>query len=254
MPDKQDKTLLDREKTKSEKEKAMDIAYTLNHALVCTATDFIDPIVSNHIQKRLGNQNQLKNCWIAELIGDFGAVPVTIGVQRFFPSVMSEIRNLLEPVFGKAFIASAQKEGKNWALRHGYSSDSPECTKRIKKIYQYEIEHLPQALMWTCSSVAINIASQKCLGSTSPVSHIFAGKIGGAALTAALTISGRYLFPHKAEKWDKFVGEKLLLPIEEKTEEILNIEEHNKESWANRIRNPNTQTIQNEQSKKVRNV
>jgi len=226
-----------KEALKTEKEKAADVAYTLNHTIICTATDFIDPFVGNFVQKHLGNASQLENCWKAEVIGDFGAIPLTVGMQRLFPSVMEGAKKILEPVFSETFRKSAEKEGKIWAVRHGYSIDSQKYKDRVDRIYNYELNHLPQALMWTVSSIALNISSQKWLGNIAPISHIFAGKIGGAALTSAIAIGGRSLFPYKAEKWDKFVSEKLLLPVEEKTEEILGLEEKHKKGWKNRMKN-----------------
>jgi len=231
------------EESKTEQEKAADVAYTLNHSLVCTATDFIDPFVGNFIQKYLGNTSQLKNCWIAEVIGDFGAVPLTIGMQRFFPNVMAGVKKIIEPVFSESFRKGAEKEAKSWALHHGYSLDSQQYKKRVERIYNYETTHLPQALMWTCSSIALNIASQKWLGNNNPVAHIFAGKIGGAAITSAITIGGRSIFPYKAEKWDKLVSEKLLLPIEEKTEQILGLEEKHEKKWVKRVQNANNEQL-----------
>jgi len=41
---------------KTKEERAEDIAYTINHALACTVTDFIDPFVGNLTQKYLGKR------------------------------------------------------------------------------------------------------------------------------------------------------------------------------------------------------
>ncbi|MEZ5691215.1 MAG: hypothetical protein R3D71_06085 [Rickettsiales bacterium] len=51
-----------REKMKSEKEKAKDIAYTINHALVCATTDIIDPFVAAWSQKNLGKKLHTSWC------------------------------------------------------------------------------------------------------------------------------------------------------------------------------------------------
>ncbi len=231
MKQKEEKTPQELEAAKTPQEKAADIAYTLNHTIVCTATDFIDPFIGDFIQKHLGNESQLKNCWKAEVIGDFGAIPLTVGMQRLFPSLMKGIGELLEPVFSSSFRKGAQREGKAWALRHGYSLDSQKYKDRVERIYNYEVTHLPQALVWTCSSIALNVTAQKMLHNPAPIAHIFAGKLGGAALTAGIAVGGRSLFPYHAEKWDKLLSDKLLLPVEEKIEK----------NWVNRTQNNNNQ-------------
>jgi len=216
MSDKQDeKSPAKLEDAKSKKQRVEDVAYTLNHSLVCTATDFIDPYVGNLIQKHLGNNSQLKDCWIAEFAGDFGAVPFTIAMQRMFPSFMRSLSQAAEPIVGKFFHNGAERAAQEWAKEHNLSVESPEYKKRVEKIYQYEMSHVPQALMWTVSSIAINVSMQRFLGNSAPISHIIAGKMGGAALTAGITTGGRGLFPRKAEKWDKFTSEKIFLPVQD---------------------------------------
>jgi hypothetical protein len=214
------------EKAKTKKQKATDVAYTLNHALVCAATDFIDPFIGDVIQKKLGNESSsLMNTGIAEFIGDFGAVPATVAVQRIFPGFMNKLSKIAEPVVGHVFHKAAEKEAKAWATEHKLDIESPEYKKRVDKIYQYEISHLPQAFMWTTSSIGINVLTQRLLGNTAPISNIMAGKVGGAVLTAAITASARCLFPRQAKKWDKFTTEKILLPVTNTGENIFGMGE-----------------------------
>ncbi len=216
---------LAKERAKTKKQRAEDIAYTLNHTAVCTATDFIDPYVGNAVQKHLGNKSQLANCWTAEIIGDFGSVPVTIGIQRIFPGFMSRVSELAEPIFHKAFLKGAKHDTAAWAQRHGYSIGSEEYNSRVERIYNYEVQHISQALVWTASSVVLNIASQRLMGNKAPIIHIAAGKIGGAALTAGITVGGRAIFPRKAEQLDKFTSEKILLPLKSKIDKALDLDD-----------------------------
>lgn len=218
----------EKEAAKTKKERGEDIAYTLNHSLVCTATDFIDPFIGNFVQKKLGNKSQLANCWSAEIIGDFGSVPVTIAMQRFFPGVMSGLSNLAEPLFHNAFMKGAKRDTAVWAAKHGYSDDSNEYKHRIEKIYNYEVEHISQALMWTGSSIVLNVMAQRALKNPSPISHIAAGKIGGALLTGGITVGGRMLFPRKAEALDKYTSEKILMPIKNKIDNKLDLDDDDK--------------------------
>lgn len=52
----------EREKNKTDRQKAEDIAYTINHALVCFATDVIDPFVAAWSQKHLGTTLHTSFC------------------------------------------------------------------------------------------------------------------------------------------------------------------------------------------------
>ena len=85
---------------KSSAQHAENIAYTINHALACTATDFIDPWIGRMTQKYLrqrvsigcGHDHSADHgtAWqgvVGELVGDFGAVPVTVAVQHYAPWV-----------------------------------------------------------------------------------------------------------------------------------------------------------------------
>lgn len=234
------------ERSKTPKQKAEDVSYTFNHSLICTVTDFIDPYIGNAIQKHLGNKSQLPNAYAAEFIGDFGAVPVTIAAQRMFPSVMHWIKQASEPLFKGVFLSGAKREAKEWAKRHGHAVNSKEYEQKVWKIYNYEMDHLPQAFVWTVSAVGLNVAAQKALGNKAPVHHITAGKVGGSLLTAAITLGGRSLFPRHAEKFDKWTSEKILLPLEDKVYDTFGIKHNDddyylhknkhKSDWSERVK------------------
>ncbi len=238
------------EKAKNEKQRAEDISYTLNLALVCTATDPItDPVISASILKLLGHKNKYSSSLISEVAGDFGAIPLTIGMQRFFPGLSQNISNMVEPVLRKPFLKGAKRDAGEWAKLHGYGVDSPEYKERVEKIYKYEISHVPQAIAWTGSALLLNVAIQKSLDKTLPLHHVFAGKLGGTLTTAVITVGGRMMFPRKAEQFDHFTSEKFLLPLESKIHKALGIkeEEHHHKSnkhkqlpvdgdWKNRVK------------------
>jgi hypothetical protein len=160
-------------------------------------------------------------------------------MQRLFPGFMSSVSSYVEPAFSKAFKSSSMRDAKDWAIRHNYSVDSKECKERADRIYNYEIKHIPQALVWTTSAAGLNIVSQRALGSKAPISHLAAGKIGGSILTAGITLGGRMMFPRKAEKVDKFIGENLFIPIEDKISDKIDKKElkENKsdKGWMSRV-------------------
>lgn len=265
----------EREARKTSEERAEDIAYTINHALACTATDFIDPYVGNWTQKYLGRRfsigcghdhsqdhghdhgmscgpankphdhgahihlglpiiddhdhhncghdhhhhdrhapdSHLTHWWLGEVIGDFGAVPVTIAFQRYAPGFMSGIRNLLEPVLGPFFKIGANMSARSWASKQGLGTQSDACKKKADEIYEHEVRHLPQALLWTASSIAINLTTQRLLGNTAPLWQLAAGKAAGASISAGLVVGGRALMPQTARQWDGWTSKNIFLPM-----------------------------------------
>ena len=244
MSEKHNLTPEEIERNKTAKQKAEDISYTLNHSVICTFTDFIDPYVGNIVQKKLGNKSQLPNNYVSEFIDDFGAVPLTIAAQTLFPSVMYSLQKIVEPAFKGIFLNGAKRDAKDWAKNNGYTIDSEEYKEKVEKVYKYEIIHIPQAIVWTISAIGLNVFLQKSLGNKAPIHHILAGKIGGSLLTAIIVLSGRSIFPRKAKKIDSFTSEKILLPIEDRIYDLLNIKHNDNEyyitknshSWADRIK------------------
>lgn len=245
----------DHENKKSDTERAVDIAYTINHALACTATDLIDPYFGNLTQKYLGKRfsigcghdhskdghhdhghehhgppcahphnhhdhhhhhhhhdSHLKHWWIGEVVGDFGAVPVTIAAQRSFPSLMNGLRKMMEPLLGGFFRKGAERSSRKWAEAQGIATDSQTFKDHVEAVYQHEVSHLPQALMWTVSSIAINLCTQRAIGNKGPLWQLAAGKTVGAGISAGLVVGGRGLAPDAAEKWDRFTSDKLFIP------------------------------------------
>jgi hypothetical protein len=238
-----------REGKKTEAQRAVNIAYTINHALACTATDFIDPYFGNLTQRYLGKRfsigcghdhskdkhghckhhglpcahphhhrdyrhqhSHLKHWWIGEAVGDFGAVPVTIATQSYFPGFMNGLRKVMEPMLGGFFRKGAKRASKKWAQTQGIAKDSQEFKEHVEAVYQHEVSHLPQALMWTVSSIAINLCTQRAIGNKGPFWQLAAGKAVGASISAGLVVGGRGLAPDTAGKWDSFTSEKLFLP------------------------------------------
>ncbi len=248
-----------------EREQAQDIAYTINHALACTATDLIDPYVGNLTQTYLGKRfsvgcahdhgaqdhdghvhehshdhahsagphaeshDRLGHWWVGEAVGDFGAVPLTVAAQRYFPGVMNGMRAAMEPLLGGFFHAGAERSSARWARQHGIRTDSQDYRDHVEVVYRHEIDHLPQALMWTASSVVLNLCTQKALGNDGPLWHMAAGKTVGAGISAGLVVGGRGIAPDAAEQWDTFTGERIFLPATKMLGRIFGVNEEDVE-------------------------
>lgn len=240
-----------REKHKSEREKAEDVAYTINHALVCATTDVIDPFVAAWSQRYLGiklntsfcNQTHdhihddhhhhhhhghdhhhhdhalsfggaLKHWVIGEAIGDIGAVPVTIAFQRLAPNVMARTGRAMEMVLGGFYWKGAQAAAQRYAAREGLAPDAPEVQNKAVETYRHEVDHFGQAAVWTVASIGLNIASQKYItGNRLPLGHMLLYKSLGAGMSAGLLIGGRAYSPETFENWDQWTSDKVFMPI-----------------------------------------
>lgn len=283
------------EALKTKEERAEDIAYTINHALACTFTDWIDPVVGNFTQRYLGkrfsvgcghdhsgdhghghscshhdhdhdhshdgeNKSSISKWVIGELTGDFGAVPITIAFQRFTPGLMSAMRSVMEPFAGPAFKLGANLSAQSWARKNEIDPTSDVVKEKASDIYEHEMRHLPQAFVWTASSVAINIAMQRKLGNDGPLWHMLAGKLNGVAISTGAVVGGRAIMPQTARKWDQWTSDNIFLPmtklvgkvagIKDEDVERMAIKEGLKEdaSWVNKIKSDQSQSVSAERS------
>lgn len=261
---------------KTEQENAESIAYTWNHAISCGFTDlFIQPYVGAWLQTSSekgtlpswlkwathiveshdddhahheGFWHNAKHWFVGEAAGDLGAVPLTIIMQRQFPGFMHGIRTLLEPVMGGMFKSGANRAAASWAVRRGITADAPEAKEKAAQIYEHEMSHLPQALMWNVFSFPINITAQRLSGSKASLGTLIAGKTFGAVVSNTLLIGGRAAVPEAAHKWDRWSGKHLIIPsahalgglfgIDKKTMEkaAANHDEGEPSSWQQRTK------------------
>lgn len=229
------------EAQKTQQQRAEDLAYTINHAISCGITDlFIQPYAGAWLQTKAENGtlpswlrwtthlveshdahddahahgfwHNTKHWVLGEAAGDLGAVPLTILMQRQFPGMMHGIRSLLEPVMGSMFRSGANRSAQGWARQHGLAADAPETTIKASEIYEHEMSHLPQALMWNVFSFPINIAVQRLSGSKASLGTLIAGKTFGAVVSNTMLIGGRAMIPDAAHRWDQWSSKHLILP------------------------------------------
>lgn len=241
-----DFTQPEQEQTQSSRllELAIDLAYTVNHSVICTATDpltdipisAVTPKLINGIKRRLGREVKpyeepdptLLSLLVGEVTGDWGAVPVVVGLQHFAPKFMEGIGKLARPIAKPLFQRSALRtlraelklsgldiekspefEHRARAIFQGTTNELPESIARIKEVYEREMEDLPKAIMWTVASPAINLTMQKkVMKSEVPISYLLVGKALGSIVTSSLTVGMRSLSPSHAQRWDDFIAEK----------------------------------------------
>ena len=149
-----------------------------------------------------------------EIIGDVGAVPLTIGVQRMFPNFMHSMRNTLEPIAKPMFMWGADRSAKDWAKHNGFAADASETIEKKQAMYEHEISHLPQALVWNCFSFPINLTAQFFMFDKKPkdIPMMVVAKTFGAVFSNTALIGGRAVIPDSASQWDQWSGKNIVIP------------------------------------------
>jgi hypothetical protein len=184
--------------------------------------------------------------WLrGEIIGDAGAAPLTIFVQRHAPNFMHGLRRLMEPVAGKMFHRGAERGARDWAISQGLNPDGPEAKAREKELYEHEMSHLSLAVVWNAFSVPINLAVQKLSGSKASLSVMAMGKVFGSLVSNTMLIGGRALTPDTFGKLDKFNSTHVVLPvtkvvgkafgIDSSTVDKLADDKDQQKAWAGRV-------------------
>ena len=230
------------EQQKTELARAQDIAYTINHAIVCTAADFLSIPINTATQRMFGaspvgcnnphhNHASDKRSWknlfghvtAAELLADFIAVPITVTVQRLLPGLMHGISKTVEPLFGDLFRAGAGASSKLWARKHGLDPNGPEALEKARTTYNHEAEHLGQAVMWTATAFGLNVGIQygtetwkPPIGGRTKLSTLISAKGIGSTISSAALIGLRGFGPSVAENWDDWTSKHVFIPATRK--------------------------------------
>lgn len=311
----------EKEAQKTRDERAEDLAYTINHSLYCTLTDFINPPINaatdgylrwlipgcghdhshdghghhyhGHCEVNIHDPHGHIGCshshhheptrwekvktasrqafskerfWQyakGEFIGDFGAVPITIGMQRLFPDVMQKVRHITEPVMGILFRFGVEQSSKRWAKARGVDMASEVYKKHVEAVYEHEMSHFPQAVVWTGASLGLNVAYQmhadKCTHTPffSKLALKSTSVLSGVLVTAGMVIMARMLAPHKVREFDQWTSKQVILPTTKAVGKIFGVTEDDVDRmaekqqqrddemlWSNRVeRSENTITL-----------
>lgn len=167
---------------------------------------------AHHPHEKLTLGNNLSHWMGAEFVSDVVAVPLTVMTQRFFPSFMHGIRSALEPVAGGLFRRGAERDARHWARRQTEPVSAEQVVQKAQELYNYEMDHLPQAAMWNAFSVPINVISQKALGNRLDWRTILIGKTFGSLVSNGMLIGGRALAPDAFHHWDRWSSKNVVNP------------------------------------------
>lgn len=174
----------------------------------------------------------------AEFFGDVGAVPATVLVQRFAPGLMNDIRKVVEPIASKGFREGAHHASLQWARKNGYAAGSEEQKAKENELYEYEMRHLPQAVMWNVFAWPTNVLLQRYVfkhpGHEHSLATIAVGKTFGALFSNTILIGGRAALPDVAHKWDQWNSEHVILPTTKVVGGVFGIDHETSERVAQR--------------------
>jgi hypothetical protein len=238
--------------TSTSSQLAEDFSYTLNHSVYCMMTDFLNPILGaavdhkiinwlfpgcgqNHIHsdacqhpvpplsatkwekvkaatKQTFSGETLKHYFQGEFLGDFGAIPLTLGVQYLFPDFMRGLEKLAEPIARPIVQNSAERAAKSFAKKQGIAEGSEAYEAHKRDVYAYEMHHLPQAMMWTASSFGITTAYVTAADKTPmPLEKKLLIKGASVLFPAVMTSVGvlvaRTIAPNKMEAIDGWTND-----------------------------------------------
>ncbi len=149
----------------------------------------------------------------------------------------------MEGVFGEHFKRGAVRAAHALAKEQGLPSDASQVKEKAENLYHYEIEHLPQAAIWTVSAIDLNVATQKILpilthgeyGGKDGLAKLLGIKTLGGGLTAGILFTVRSSSPEVAHKLDAWVGEHLFAPAERFVHGVLGIDSKKNSQWQDRV-------------------
>ncbi len=81
-----------------------------------------------------------------------------------------------------------------------------------EQLYRHEVNHLAQAAIWTLGAFALNVATQKAIGSSYSTRQIVEGKLVGALTATSTVLGARAIAPEGAKDWDRWTSEHIFLP------------------------------------------
>jgi hypothetical protein len=304
------------EASKTKEQHAEDIAYTINHSLYCTLTDFLNPPIntatdgwlrwlipgcghdhgdggahghdghvhgpqcdhghredgahghSGHVLvpqhdhghhyapqngtkwervkqsfKQSFSKERLLQYAKGEFIGDFGAVPLTIGVQRLFPDLMAAVRKLTEPVMQPIFNYGIEHSSQRWAQRNNIDTDSEQYQQHVKAVYEHEMSHFPQAVVWTAFSLGLNTAYQMHADKSTKIPFVnklalkSTSVLSGVLVTAGMVVAARAAAPHKVREFDQWTSRNAILPATKAVGKLFGVEAEDVDRMVERQKN-----------------
>lgn len=209
-------TPAEREAKKSAIDRGKDVSYTINHTISCYTVDILSTAWVWWRNKKDHERNHGDSWWqfvIGEVIGDAAAIVPTLAFQRYAPGFMQGMANTLEPVVGPLFRWSAQRNASSWAKEQGLLPNSPEAKEKAKELYRYEVDHLPQAVIWTAFGVPMAAGMHRMVGIDNNFWRLAQLQLESKLISSGALLAGRGVFPDKMHQFDTWTSNNIYTPV-----------------------------------------
>ncbi|TAF38675.1 MAG: hypothetical protein EAZ66_05990 [Alphaproteobacteria bacterium] len=210
-----------------------DLAFLGQHALTCLLTDVatvpFTALINKHVELKkdgapfsftldLHSQKPFKGLEFSfgEVFGDVAAIPITFALERCTPKIMNALRTPMEAAFGMFYRDSAQKAADQWADHFGIERGTKEHYEYKQAHFDKEMNHAPQMLVWTASSMLTGALAQnyfmplwnkETIGSTQDFFNILASNIAGKVITAIAANGTRLAAPQTTDHLEHKLNE-----------------------------------------------
>lgn len=202
------------DKTVSAELRGETMAYAAQSAVYNLAANFFEPYVGYRIQKRFSGSklshpekhgNYTQNL-VGEFAGDITGASTLLLSEALFPkqlhSLTRKIRSCVDPMYASlAHIALSDQKS------------APDYTQQIDQWKTFQERNLARSVVIAAGAIAGNVATQKLLiKNPSPTRVIFGGKLLSSALTTALGLAVRFVFPNQTRNMDQWIGRNVFAP------------------------------------------
>jgi hypothetical protein len=214
--------------------------YPWVHAAVCTTLDLANTPVELFTKHVIGKPISVSFCpgcatnkhdngffsqdhehialtasrWIlAEQLSDWTAAFVTSAINENAKPVMNVINKASAYVVGDLYRFGADYAAESWGRKNGFAKNSVEVKEYADEKYNYEMANIGQSVVWSGTSLAIALGLLKVMGDKSPVMDNLKAKMAGSAFSTGLTLALRAASPDKAQSFDGWAEEHIVIPL-----------------------------------------
>jgi hypothetical protein len=152
--------------------------------------------------------------WIlAEQLADWSAAFVTSSINEHAKPAMNVINKASAYVVGDLYRFGANYAAESWGRKNGFAKNSVEVKEYADEKYNYEMANIGQSVVWAGTSLAMALGLLKVMGDKSPVMDNLKAKMAGLAFSTGLTLALRAASPDKAQSFDGWAEEHIVIPL-----------------------------------------
>ncbi|GEM_PF-3044407 len=193
-----------------------DIAFGLQHSLICLATDFLDPFISKWFQSKHGDHHHAvthKHTIGGELAGDGGGFLAYLFIKRIFSAPVANLTAATQKMLDPLYMQWGKKSLKPWMKAENIAVDSPEYQEKLENYKNFQASNLVDSSIIAAASTITNVAAQRALGNKQTYAVILTSKLIGTALTLGSMLGMRAALPTSTQTIDNELNERYFSKI-----------------------------------------